>query len=188
MTINLITPSQITPSQTVGPFFAYGLTSKGKYPFEDVVHDTLLTPDVTGEKITITGVLTDGNGNPINDGMIELWQADAGGVYNNRNSSFKGIGRAATNDAGEYSLTTIKPGSVKGQAPVLNIHVLARGVLRHLYTKAYFAGEALNANDAVLNLVPAERRETLMLKGNAPHYRFDISIQGANETVFFEVA
>jgi protocatechuate 3,4-dioxygenase alpha subunit len=182
-----MTTKLITPSQTVGPFFAYGLSSKGKYDFNDVVTDNAVTADTVGERIVITGILTDGNGNPINDGLIEIWQADASGSYASRNSTFKGMSRAATNDAGVYRIETIKAGSVKGNAPFFNVHVLARGVLRHLHTRAYFADNALNAKDQVLAMVPKDRVNTLMMSEMSGVFTFNISIQGENETVFFEV-
>jgi protocatechuate 3,4-dioxygenase alpha subunit len=200
--------SEITPSQTVGPYFAYGLTPKGRcqwdpngqYAWKETVGDNLVTPDATGEKIRIEGRVIDGDGAPINDAMLEIWQADGQGRYASAagkrarpNTQFKGFGRSATNKHGEYGFATVKPGAVPGpkgamQAPHIVVAVYSRGMLRQVYTRIYFADEAANAQDPILALVPAERRDTLIAKKQADGvYRFDIRVQGENETVFFEV-
>lgn len=201
--------SEITPSQTVGPYFAYGLTPKGRnkwdpngtYSWKETVGDNLVTPDATGQKIRIEGTIYDGDGAPISDAMLEIWQADAQGRYasprDNRalpNTKFKGFGRSATNLDGVFSFDTIKPGAVPGpkgttQAPHVVFCIFSRGMLRQVYTRMYFSDEAANASDAVLALVPAERRGTLIAQkqGDTNVYRFDIRVQGDNETVFFEV-
>ncbi|MGB7257308.1 MAG: protocatechuate 3,4-dioxygenase subunit alpha [Pseudolabrys sp.] len=203
--------SEITPSQTVGPFFAYGLTPDGRcewdpngqYSWKETVGDNLVTPDATGERIRITGRVTDGDGQPINDALIEIWQADAQGRYthprDNRalpNAAFKGFGRSATDKKGEYGFETVKPGPVPGpngkpQAPHIVFCIFSRGMLRQIYTRLYFADEAGNASDPILAMVPADRRGTLIAgketKGGAPLYRFDIRIQGDKETVFFDI-
>jgi protocatechuate 3,4-dioxygenase alpha subunit len=200
--------SEITPSQTVGPFFAYGLTPKGRcqwdpngqYSWKETIGDNLVTPDATGEKIRIEGRITDGDGAPINDAMLEIWQADAQGRYASAadtrarpNTQFKGFGRSATNKDGEFGFATVKPGAVPGpkgamQAPHIVIVIFSRGMLRQVYTRIYFADEAANAKDPILALVPADRRETLIATKQADGvYRFDIRMQGENETVFFEV-
>jgi protocatechuate 3,4-dioxygenase, alpha subunit len=193
----------ITPSQTVGPYFAYGLTPKGTYDWKDTFSNNLVTPDASGERIRIEGRVIDGDNKPINDSMLEIWQADAQGRYASPadkralpNASFKGFGRVGTDAEGAYSFETIKPGPVPGidgkmQAPHILMAVYARGMLRQSYTRIYFAGEAANGEDAILALVPAERRATLiaprtMRDGHAV-YRFDIHMQGEQETVFFEV-
>jgi protocatechuate 3,4-dioxygenase alpha subunit len=178
---------ELSPSQTVGPFFAYSLTPNGKYAQNDLVTGKMVDASVAGERLTLQGVLYDGVGNPINDGIIEIWQADSKGKFNASNSAFKGLGRCATNDAGEFSFNTIKPASVAGQAPHLALHVLARGVLVHLYTRVYFEGDDLS-QDTVMNLVPQERRETLIARQKDGIYHFDIHIHGEQETVFFEVS
>src|SRR5690348_14425233 len=141
--------SEITPSQTVGPFFAYGLTPKGRaqwdpngtYSWKETIGDNLVTPDATGTKIRIEGRITDGDGAPINDAMIEIWQADAQGRYahprDNRalpNTKFKGFGRSATDKDGVFSFDTIKPGPVPGpkgqsQAPHIVFCIFSRGML-----------------------------------------------------------
>jgi protocatechuate 3,4-dioxygenase alpha subunit len=195
--------SGITPSQTVGPFFAYGLTPNGKYPWNDAFSNNLVTADVTGERIRIEGRVYDGDGQPIPDSMIEIWQADAQGRYANPadvralpNASFRGFGRSSADDNGAYGFDTIKPGPVRGpngkpQAPHIVLAIFARGMLRQSYTRIYFADEAANAGDPILALVPKERRDTLIAKrsmrNERPVYTFDIHMQGDQETVFFEV-
>jgi protocatechuate 3,4-dioxygenase alpha subunit len=194
--------AEITPSQTVGPYFAYGLTPRGKYDWKDTFGTDLVTPDASGARIRIEGRVLDGDGLPINDCMIEIWQADAQGRYaspadpRRPNAAFRGFGRAGTDAEGRYGFDTIKPGPVPGlegkmQAPHVVLAVFARGMLRQSYTRIYFADEAANADDAILTLVPPERRATLvapktMAQGRAI-YTFDIRMQGEAETVFFEV-
>jgi protocatechuate 3,4-dioxygenase alpha subunit len=202
----------ITPSQTVGPFFAYGLTPKGRakwdpngtYRWKETVGDNLITPDATGQKIRIQGQVIDGDGKPINDCMLEIWQADSQGRYASPqdtrarpNTQFKGFGRSATDKDGVYNFDTVKPGSVPGpggkpQAPHIVVCIYSRGMLRQVYTRLYFADEASNAADPILALVPEDRRGTLIAHKTGVHdgvtgYRFDIRVQGGNETVFFEV-
>lgn len=197
----------ITPSQTVGPFFAYGLTPTGRcdwdpngsYRWKETVGDNLVTPDVTGDKIRIEGVILDGDGKPINDAMIEIWQADAQGRYANPrdnralpNAKFKGFGRSATDKSGVYSFDTIKPGPVPGpkgapQAPHIVFCIYSRGMLRQVYTRMYFPDDPANASDMVLNLVPTDRRQTLVARKEGDKYRFDVRVQGENETVFFDI-
>jgi protocatechuate 3,4-dioxygenase, alpha subunit len=193
-------PDGVTPSQTVGPYFAYGLTPGGKYEWNDAFTNNLVTPDTSGERIRVEGTVFDGDGVPIVDCMLEIWQADAQGRLSDPqdkqalpNSTFKGFGRTGTNAKGTYAFDTIKPGVVpdpdgKPQAPHI---VFARGMLLHLYSRIYFDGEAANAADPVLALVPADRRATLIATrqpGNGnPVYRFDIHLQGDKETVFFDV-
>jgi protocatechuate 3,4-dioxygenase alpha subunit len=201
--------SEITPSQTVGPFFAYGLTPNNRctwkpndqYDWKDTVGTNLVTPDVSGEKIRIEGQIVDGDGVPINDAMIEIWQADAQGRYAHPrdaralpNATFKGYGRSATDKQGVFAFDTVKPGAVPGpdgkpQAPHIIVCIFSRGMLRQVYTRLYFADEEkANAADPILNLVPAERRGTLIAKTSKPgSYRFDIRVQGGDETVFFDI-
>lgn len=203
--------SEITPSQTVGPFFAYGLAPHSRcdwkpsdiYDWKETAGANLVTPDATGTKIRIEGCVLDGDGMPINDAMIEVWQADAQGRYAHRadararpNTKFMGFGRSATDKSGVYSFDTVKPGSVPGpngkaQAPHIVFCIFSRGMLRQIYTRLYFSDEASNANDPILTLVPADRRGTLVahkeMRGDTPVYRFDIRVQGENETVFFDI-
>ena len=196
-------PQGVTPSQTVGPYFAYGLTSNGKYDWNDAFSNNLATADTSGERVRVEGRVFDGDGQPMPDCMLEIWQADAQGRFSDPqdkralpNSSFKGFGRIGTDANGGYAFDTIKPGIVpdpdgKPQAPHILLAVFARGMLLHLYTRIYFSGEAGNATDPVLARVPVDRRATLIAQpancnGNAV-YRLDIHLQGENETVFFDV-
>ena len=193
----------LTPSQTVGPFFAYGLTPNKQYDWKDTFSNNLVTPDAPGERIRIEGRVFDGDNRPIGDSMLEIWQADAQGRYASPadkralpNASFKGFGRVATDGSGAYGFETIKPGPAPGpngklQAPHVLMAVYARGMLRQSHTRIYFADERANADDPILALVPAERHSTLIAQ-RAVHnghavYTFNIHMQGENETVFFEV-
>jgi protocatechuate 3,4-dioxygenase, alpha subunit len=194
---------QITPSQTVGPFFKYGLTPNGEYDWNDAFTSNLVTADASGERIRVEGRVFDGDGQPIPDCMLEIWQADAQGRFSDPqdqralpNSTFKGFGRRGTDANGEYAFDTIRPGSVpdpdgKPQAPHLLLVIFARGMLLHLYSRIYFDGEAGNAADPVLALVPADRRGTLIAArqpgAGSAVYRFDIHLQGDSETVFFDI-
>ena len=192
----------VTPSQTVGPYFAYGLTPSGKYAWNDAFTNSTLTPDVTGDRVRIEGRVFDGDGVAVPDVMLEIWQADAQGRFADPqdkralpNASFRGFARCGTDKDGYYSFETIKPGAVpdpdgKPQAPHIVLAVYARGMLLHLYTRIYFDGETANAADPVLALVPADRRTTLIAtrkQGAANVYHFDVHLQGDNETVFFDV-
>jgi protocatechuate 3,4-dioxygenase, alpha subunit len=195
--------STLTPSQTVGPYFAIGLAPESlSLSWVSTVTNDLVTPDVSGERIRIEGRVLDADGAPINDCLLEIWQADAAGRYAHPadrpgpNAAFSGFGRASTDAAGHYLFHTIKPGRVRGpddalQAPHIVLAVFARGMLRQQYARIYFVGEAANANDPVLALVPAPRRVTLMATpqpGADPVvYQFDIHLQGEHETVFFDV-
>jgi protocatechuate 3,4-dioxygenase, alpha subunit len=194
-------PDGVTPSQTVGPYFAYGLTPGGRYEWNDAFTNNLVTADTSGERIRVEGTVFDGDGVPVVDCMLEIWQADAQGRFSDPqdkrappNSTFKGFGRIGTDAKGSYAFDTVKPGQVadpdgKPQAPHIMLAVYARGMLLHLYTRIYFDGDAANSTDPVLALVPADRRATLIATrqpGNAV-YRFDIHLQGDKETVFFDV-
>ncbi len=195
-------PQGITPSQTLGPFFAYGLTPAGQYEWNDGFTNNLVTADTAGERIRIEGRVFDGDGKPVPDCMLEIWQADASGNFADPkdqralpNSKFRGFGRCGTDPNGDYAFDTIKPGQVpdpdgKPQAPHILLAIFARGMLLHNYTRIYLDGEAANAADPVLALVPSDRRATLIasraLGGNGV-YRFDIHLQGSDETVFFEI-
>jgi len=201
-----------TPSQTVGPYFAYGLTPEQYgYPLASIAHPNLLgpdlrSPDVEGQQIRIEGRVLDGNGEVVNDAMIEIWQADPQGRYahpadaRGGNIAFKGFGRCGTGTDPEnrFIFDSLKPGAVdEAQAPHVNVIVFMRGLLSHLYTRIYFADEVdANAKDPVLLSVPAERRDTLIAplkepgreeSGGTTVYRFDIHMQGDRETVFFDV-
>ncbi len=190
----------VTPSQTVGPYYAYGLTPRGRFPWRDQFDTPVATPDAEGTRIALVGRIYDGDGKPVPDALIEIWQADSAGRYAHprdararANSSFKGFGRCGTSKSGDFAFETIKPGIVPGadgkpQAPHIVVCLFARGMLRHLYSRIYFPEEtAANAADAVLALVPADRRDTLIAKRDGATYRFDIHIQGGDETVFFDL-
>lgn len=193
-------PDGITPSQTVGPFFASVLTPHA-YATRPVFSSDLATPDAAGERIRIEGCVRDGDGEPIPDAMIELWQADGDGRFPGRspggssNAAFTGFGRSDVDPSGFYAFTTVRPGPAPGpeggpQAPHVNVGIFARGLLKRLFTRIYFEDEAGNAADPILALVPAERRATLIAtrrdRAGDTIYRFDIRLQGEGETVFFE--
>jgi protocatechuate 3,4-dioxygenase alpha subunit len=196
--------SGTTPSQTIGPFAAPVLTpnEKGKtnYAWRQLVAGDLVTPDAVGERIRIEGCMFDGDGAPIDGILFEIWQADGQGRYahprdpRRPNASFKGFGRVESDTSGNFAFDTVKPGRVPGpngamQAPHIVVAIHMRGVLQHLFTRIYFADEASNAEDPILQLVPADRRETLMAKrdGSGAPYRIDFRIQGDRETVFFDI-
>ncbi len=185
-----------TPSQTVGPYFAYGLTSdQYGYPFPSLNDGMMIDDSMEGERITVRGRVFDGLGETIPDAMIELWQADAHGQYLQTGLGPQRLfGRQGTGtpDNHEFVFHTIKPGSSGGQAPVIHVLVFMRGQLSHSYTRIYFAEEvAHNSRDEVLLSVPPERRFTLLVSRSIMHgmpvYHFDIHMQGEKETVFFDV-
>ena len=184
----------LTPFNTVGPFFKLLVRDRPEGT------DCLVSDATAGERITITGTLIDGQRQPIDDGLVEIWQADARGYYRHPHDphhaladpAFTGFGRAATMKGGVFSFRTIKPGVVPdadgpAQAPHVLVSVMARGVMSRCWTRLYFEGEPLNATDPILARVPAERRHTLIARGTkAGEYAFNIVLQGENETVFFE--
>ncbi len=188
-----------TPSQTVGPYFSMRLAVEGD--------NVLSAPGVEGERIRIEGRLLDGDRQPIEDGLIEIWQANAGGRYRHPDDArdaiaidprFTGFGRAATGfDDGGFWFETIKPGAVPGpggalQAPHVNVALQARGMLNASFTRIYFSDEVdANRRDRVLASVPGERRATLIaehLEGSREprRYRIVFRFQGEDETVFFD--
>ena len=185
---------QATTSQTVGPYLHIGLTWLN--------NDTIAGPGVAGERLTIQGRVVDGDGKPVNDALVEIWQANAQGKYAHPEDKqdkplekgFKGWGRVPTDDKGAFRFSTIKPGRVPGpgggmQAPHLAITVFMRGQLKQLVTRIYFPGDAANADDAVLKLVPAARRATLIARpvaGANATLEWNVILQGADETVFFD--
>jgi protocatechuate 3,4-dioxygenase alpha subunit len=186
-----------TPSQTVGPFFHSGLPWKGG---ANLVHGPSLPGGAPqGEVIELGGRVIDGNGSPVPDALLEIWQANAAGRYasaadareeNLLDPQFIGFGRAATSKDGEWRFRTIRPGRVPGrdgalQAPHIALSVLGRGLLKRLATRIYFADCLDNALDAVLGRVPAERRGTLIAQPHNGGWRLDIVLQGPRETVFF---
>lgn len=188
--------SRQTPSQTIGPFFGPALIRPEL--------ETMVRAATRGERLTIIGRVIDGDGAPVADALIEIWQANAEGRYDHPEDTqeklldpnFHGFGRFATGGDGQYRIATIRPGAVPGpgavlQAPHLNAGIFARGLLKRLVTRIYFPDEPLNANDAVLMSVPTPRRSTLIARADASlpagTLRFDIVLQGAGETVFFDV-
>jgi len=183
----------LTPSQTVGPYLHIGL---------DWLNTTELAgPGVSGERIVITGRVLDADSVPVPDGVVEIWQANAHGKYAHPDDAralpaeagFVGFGRCPTDAEGRFRFSTIKPGSVPGadgqpQAPHLLVNVFARGLLKQLVTRMYFPGDAHDA-DSVLQLVPKERRVTLVAKPAAAGVvEWNVLIGGGgDETVFFEL-
>ncbi|HWF65137.1 MAG TPA: protocatechuate 3,4-dioxygenase subunit alpha [Rhizomicrobium sp.] len=198
-----------TPWQTVGPFFHYGLPWKGGADLTGIselgARTDLMPPEhcllrepaargiVEGEKIEIFGRVLDGDGQPVPDAMIEIWHADAHGRYYapGTGAHFLGFGRAATGNGGDYRFRTILPGRVPGpgntlQAPHVAVGVFARGLLKRLVTRIYFPDREGLETDPVLELVPPERRDTLIARREPGGYRFDLALRGAGETVFFD--
>ena len=187
--------SMISPFQTIGPYFQVMLRDAPRGT------GSLVSDKTRGQRITIEGTVYDGASAPVLDALIEIWQADADGRYRHQEDpraegadpAFEGYGRAATDDQGTFRFATVKPGTVSGpdgkpQAPHVLISILARGVLTRYWTRVYFEDEAeANGRDAILQLVPAARRDTLLArKAGDGTYRFDLVIQGARETVFFD--
>lgn len=182
-----------TPSQTVGPYLHLGLT--------DARSTSRIAGDgAKGERVWLTFRVLDGEGVPVPDAMIEVWQADSKGNYAHQDSSadgtaFRGFGRLATAEDGSCRFETIKPGCVPGpsetvQAPHINVSILGRGILKRLSTRVYFAGEPANAADPVLSLVPESRRATLLAQpdpARTSDWIFDVHLRGEGETVFFDV-
>lgn len=179
-------------NQTVGPYLHIGL-------------DWLTTRDIAGkgikgQRVAVAGRLIDGDGVGVNDGLIEIWQANAEGKYAHPEDTqkkplekgWRGFGRIPTDAKGGFRFTTIKPGRVPGpggalQAPHLVVSVFMRGMLKHLATRIYFPDEpAANSEDAVLKLVPPARRATLIPKKKGSALEWNIVLQGKNETVFFD--
>ena len=175
----------LTPSQTVGPFFGVGL------PFEK--GEQIVAPGSAGV-MRIEGQVLDGNGQPVPDALLEIWQPNGRGRYGRPGGGEgTGFGRARTDSEGAFSFMTVKPGATPApdgrmQAPHLNVTLFARGLLRHLVTRMYFPDETeANATDPVLNLVEPARRQTLIAKSCAGVLHFDIRLQGEGETVFFAI-
>ena len=192
-----MTRTQLTPSQTVGPFFHNALLRP------DAARNVLARPDAEGEHIRIEGHVYDGDRAAVPDAMIEIWHANHDGHYHTApdesppplQSRFFGFGRSGTDAAGAYWFETIKPGRVaydetRLQSPHVCVAVFARGLLNHLFTRLYFADDASNPGDPVLQRVPVERRSALLAvrQVRSPHtvYAFDIVLQGDGETVFFD--
>ena len=197
-----------TPWQTVGPFFHYALPWKGgadlvgasalgaRPELMPEAHDQLARSRpkgaVQGEIIEIRGRIIDGAGEPVPDALVEIWQADHEGNYaGDADAGFVGFGRCATGEDGAFGFRTIMPGRVAGpgnsvQAPHLAVGILGRGLLKRLVTRIYFGDRAGLDEDPILAFVPAARRGTLIAKRDGEAYRFDIHVQGKDETVFFD--
>jgi protocatechuate 3,4-dioxygenase, alpha subunit len=185
-----------TPWQTVGPYLHIGMTNSRSVR-------RIAGPDVKGERVWLKLRVLDGDGAPVPDAMIEIWQANAEGKYNHPEDTtgktidpaFLGFGRMPTGEDGSCSFETIKSGQVtapngKLQAPHLTVGVFGRGLLKRLATRIYFAGDAANADDPVLALVPADRRGTLMARPDPERpggWQLDVHLCGKGETVFFDV-
>jgi len=186
---------QATTSQTVGPYFRIGL--------QWLNQDNLAGEGVAGERVTIQGRVLDGDGAPVPDALLEIWQANVHGKYAHPEDTrtkllepgFTGYGRVPTNREGIFRFSTIKPGPVPGpdgkeQAPHLLVSVFMRGLLKRLMTRIYFPDEPRNAGDSILNLVEPERRSTLIAKrisGQPGALEWNVVLQGPDETVFFEL-
>ncbi len=171
-----------TPGQTIGPFFGYAL------PYDR--GDELVPPQAPGA-IRFHGTVRDGDGQPVRDVMLEIWQADAdgeiprsGGSLHRDGWTFTGWGRASTDDDGHYSFSTLEPGpTIPGKASFILVTVFGRGLMNRLFTRAYVPGPAV-ADDPLLNSLPADRRRTLIAARDGDGLRFDICLQGPDETVF----
>lgn len=184
-----------TVSQTVGPFFHLGLG----WLYSSRVADS----ETRGRHISIRGRVLDGDGVPVPDALIEVWQADASGRYpisgkepeRDARPGFRGYARVPTNEDGTFCFTTVKPGRVPApggglQAPHILVAVFMRGLLRQLATRIYFADDPSNAEDAILLRVPAPRRGTLVarpLPDSSDVFEWNVVLQGADETVFFDL-
>jgi protocatechuate 3,4-dioxygenase, alpha subunit len=181
-----------TASQTVGPYLHIGLAW--------LVTDNLVGPGVSGDPVTIGGRITDADGRPVDDALVEIWQANAHGRYDHpadtrelpREPGFTGFGRVPTDAAGAFRFTTLKPGPVPApagglQAPHVNVTLFMRGMLKQLKTRIYFPGERANESDPVLARVPAARRDTLIATVCGDRVlEWNVVLQGPAETVFFE--
>ena len=201
---------QETASQTAGPYVHIGLIphQAGFDIFDNNFSNLLVTSATKGERIRIEGQIIDGTGTPLRDALVEIWQANADGGYNHPadrqakpvDETFRGWGRAGTDfETGLYQFETIKPGPVAGRtghramAPHISLWIVARGINIGLHTRLYFADEAdANAKDPVLNLIEQEtRRATLIADRREQNgdvvYRFDVRLQGDDETVFFDI-
>jgi protocatechuate 3,4-dioxygenase, alpha subunit len=189
-----------TPSQTVGPYFAYGLCPQQyDFDYKSLFTHVLADREAAGEHITISGQVFDGDGNVIGDAMVEMSQVDSTGQYPESReeilkTGFHGFARVGTgtDPHKRFYVETVKPGRVSAdQAPHVNVILTMRGMLLHTFTRIYFEDNAqANEQDPVLTAVPADRRGTLIARrepNTANVYRFDIHMQGDKETVFFDL-
>ncbi|NNE88962.1 MAG: protocatechuate 3,4-dioxygenase subunit alpha [Silicimonas sp.] len=181
-------------SQTAGPYVHIGL-APGDAGFDIYTVELgrdIAGPEAKGARIAVTGVVYDAEGAPLKDVLVEIWQANADGIYPGAGpveDGFVGFGRVIPDfETGTFSFTTIKPGAVDGMAPHLNLWLVSRGINIGLSTRMYFGDEErANATDSVLGLIPADRRATLFAEPTDDGYRFDIRLQGDDETVFFDI-
>ncbi|MGD9293891.1 MAG: protocatechuate 3,4-dioxygenase subunit alpha [Roseobacter sp.] len=189
-----------TPSQTAGPYVHIGLTPASADMRLELTElgIAIAGPGVSGERIRVSGAVFDGTGAPVKDYLIEIWQADSKGTYagsGDVDEGFTGWGRVAPDfGTGDFSFDTVKPGPVllddgRSMAPHLNLWLVARGINIGLNTRMYFGDESdANAADPVLQMIEQEhRRKTLIAQKSKGVYRFDIFLQGSEETVFFDV-
>lgn len=196
-----------TPSQTAGPYVHIGLApgDAGFEIYKQELGRDIAGPNAKGERIRVEGKVIDGTGSPIKDVLLEVWQANADGIHAHPEDpgevedGFRGWGRVITDfETGEWGFDTVKPGRTRGrniglQAPHLNLWIVARGINVGLNTRIYFEDEAeANAEDPVLNLIEWERRRPTLIakrteRDGQPVYRFDIKLQGEDETVFFDI-
>ena len=195
-----------TPSQTAGPYVHIGLApgAAGFDIYRQELGWDIAGPNAAGERIRVEGVVIDGTGSPIKDVLLEVWQANADGTYahpegGEAEDGFRGWGRVITDfETGEWGFDTIKPGRVMGRdgqpmAPHINLWIVARGINLGLNTRVYFDDEAAaNAEDPVINLIEWERRRATLIARRTDRdgqivYRFDIRVQGQDETVFFDI-
>jgi len=183
----------MSASQTVGPFFSIGL--------EHLNRTDLVVAGTPGAAVTIRGQISDGDRQPVPDAQLEIWQADSEGNYSENEceaaghtpAKFTGFGRIFTDPAGRFEFRTIKSGKVRGvggevQAPHIAVLVFMRGLLKPLYTRVYFPGDAANDSDPILSLVPADRKGTLIASSGEQKESlvWNVLLQGPDETVFFE--
>ncbi|MEW2912335.1 protocatechuate 3,4-dioxygenase subunit alpha [Leisingera sp. JC11] len=196
-----------TPSQTAGPYVHIGLApgAAGFEIYDQELGWDIAGPNARGERIRVEGIVTDGTGSPVKDVLLEAWQANADGIYAHPEhpgeveDGFRGWGRVITDfETGEWGFDTVKPGPVMGRngqmmAPHINLWIVARGINVGLNTRIYFEDEAAaNAADPVLNVIEWERRRATLiarreLREAVVGYRFDIRLQGEDETVFFDI-
>ena len=188
MTTNDLTP---TPGQTIGPFFGYFNAAENVHlPFENGQH---LVPPGDERAIQLTGTIYDGDGEPIPDAMLEIWQADENGNIPNQDGSlirdpfaFTGWGRGTTDNVGTYRFTTVEPGPTDdGKAPFIHIVVFARGLLNKLHTRAYIPESPDLQKDPTI-VALGDRADTVIAKRDGKRLVLDIHIQGDQETVFFQ--
>jgi protocatechuate 3,4-dioxygenase alpha subunit len=179
-----------TPSQTVGPFFHFGLA-------DDDTLGCLAGAGTKATRVRLRVRVTDGDGRPVPDALVDLWQADADGAYARAPGvgeppAFSGFGRLPTSEDGDCVFETIHPGGVSDvlgriHAPHVDVCLFARGLLRHVYTRIYFEGDAALAEDPILVLVPDDRRSTLVARRTGDEWVFHVRLQGQDETVFFDL-